>query len=123
MVGPLPKAPGGFTHMFVTIDKFTKWIEAQTLTKITSAQAASFFQDILCRFGVPNTIITDNDTQFTGKKFPHFCDEYNIEVAWAAVDHPCTNGQVEHANCLILQGLKPRIFDRLVKLIHKLRAR
>jgi hypothetical protein len=31
------------------------------------------------------------------------------------VAHPQTNGQVERANGLILQGLKPRIFDRLNK--------
>jgi hypothetical protein len=27
LVGPLQKAPGGFTHLLVTIDKFSKWIE------------------------------------------------------------------------------------------------
>jgi hypothetical protein len=47
MVGPLPKAPGGFTHVFVAIDKFTKWIEARPSTKITSNEAVNFFKDIL----------------------------------------------------------------------------
>jgi hypothetical protein len=32
-----------------------------------------------------------------------------------AVAHPKTNGQVERANGIILQGLKPRIFDKLNK--------
>jgi hypothetical protein len=36
-------------------------------------------------------------------------------VDWAAVAHPQTNGQVELANGMILQGVKPRIFDRLNK--------
>jgi hypothetical protein len=36
-------------------------------------------------------------------------------VDWAAVAHPQTNGQVERANGMILQGLQPRIFDRLNK--------
>ncbi|KAF8670522.1 hypothetical protein HU200_050542 [Digitaria exilis] len=123
MVGPLPRAPGGFTHMFVTVDKSTKWIEARPLTKITSVQAVSFFHDILCQFGVPNTNIIDNGTQFTGKKFTRFCDDHEIEVAWAAVAHPRTNGQVERANGMVLQGLKPQIFSRLVKCIHKLGAK
>lgn len=120
MVGPLPKAPGGFTHIFVAIDKFTKWIEARSLTKITLAQAVSFFLDILHQFGMPNSIITDNDTQFTGKKFIWFCDEYGIWMSWAAVAHPRMNGQVERANGMILQGLKPRVFNQFVKRIHKL---
>ena len=74
-----------------------------------------FFLDIIHRFGVPNSIITDNDTQFTGKKFIRFYDEQHIRIDWAAVAHPRTNGQVERANGMLLQGLKPRIFNRLNK--------
>lgn len=44
-----------------------------------------------------------------------FCDDFNIRVDWATVAHPISNGQVERANGLILQGLKPQIFDRLKK--------
>ena len=40
-----------------------------------------FFTDIIHMFGVPNTIITDNRTQFTGKKFLTFCDDHHIRVA------------------------------------------
>ena len=102
MVGPLNKAPRGYTHLLVTIDKFTKWIEARPISAIKSEQAVLFFLDIIHRFGVPNSIITDNGTQFTGKKFLRFCDEYHIWVDWATVAHPRTNGQVEHANGMIL---------------------
>jgi transposase InsO family protein len=75
----------------------------------------TFFTDIIYRFGVPNSIITDNGSQFTGKKFLEFCDKFHIRIDWAAVAHPQTNGQVERANNMILQGLKLRIFDRLNK--------
>jgi transposase InsO family protein len=64
---------------------------------------------------VSNSIITDNGSQFTGRKFLEFCDKHHIHVDWAAVAHPQTNGQVERTNDMILQGLKPRIFDRLNK--------
>jgi transposase InsO family protein len=75
----------------------------------------SFFTDIIYRFGVPNSIITDNGSQFTGQKFLEFCDKFQIRVDWAAVVHPQANGQVKRANDMILQGLKPKIFDRLKK--------
>jgi transposase InsO family protein len=75
----------------------------------------SFFTDIIHRFGVPNSIITDNGSQFIGRKFLEFCDKHHIRVDLAAVSHPHTNGQVEHANDMILQGLNPRTFDRLNK--------
>ena len=62
LVGPLKRAPGGYTHLLVTIDKFTKWIEARLISTIKSEQAMLFFLDINHRFGVSNSIITDNGT-------------------------------------------------------------
>jgi transposase InsO family protein len=115
IVGPLRKAPGGYTHLLVAIDKFSKWVEVRPITNLRAEQAVTFFTDIVYRFGVLNSIITDNGSQFTDKKFLEFCDKYHIRVDWAAVAHPQTNGQVERANNMILQGLKPRIFDRLNK--------
>ena len=72
-----------------------------------------FFLDIVHCFGVSNSIITEDGTQFTGKKFLQFYDEYHIHVDWAAMVHPRMNGQVERVNGMVLQGLKPRIFNRL----------
>jgi transposase InsO family protein len=115
LVEPLKRTTGGFTHLLVTIDKFSKWIEAYHITSIRSEQAVLFFTDIVHRFGVPNCIITDNGTQFTSKKFLDFYDNYHIHVLWSAVAHPKTNGQVERVNGMVLQGLKSRIFDKLNK--------
>jgi hypothetical protein len=115
MVGPLRQAPGGFTHLLVADDKFSKWIEARPIVSVRFEEVVSFFTDIIYRFGIPNTIITDNGTQFTGKKFLNFYDNNHIGVDWLAVAHLKTNGQVERANSMILQGLKPRIFKRLDK--------
>jgi hypothetical protein len=69
MVGPLKKAPGGFTCLLVAVDKFTKWIEAKPIIKPSSQEAIKFFHDVIYQFGVPNIIITDNGTNFTGKEF------------------------------------------------------
>jgi ribonuclease HI/transposase InsO family protein len=115
LVGPFQKAPGGFTHLLVAIDEFSKWIEVRPLTSIGSEQAVAFFTNIIHCFGVPNSIITDNGMQFTGKKFIDFCEDHHIRVDWAAVAHPMTNGQVERDNGMILQGLKPRIYNDLNK--------
>ena len=80
LIRPLQKAPRGFTHLLVAIDKFSKWIEARPIGKIKSEQAVLFFTNIVYRFGVPNSIITDNGTQFKGKKLLAFCDDYHIRV-------------------------------------------
>jgi transposase InsO family protein len=115
IVGSLRKVPEGYTHLLVAVDKFSKWIEARPITNLRAEWAVSFFTDVIHRFGVPNSIITDNESQFTSKKFLEFCDKHLICVDWAAIAHPQTNGQVERANGMILQGLKLRIFDRLNK--------
>ena len=111
MVGPLKKGSGGFTHLLIAVDKFTKWIEAKPITNICSEEAVKFFLDIIFCFGVPKCIITDHGTNFTRKKFLDFYDGYDIRIDWASVRHPHTNGQVERANGMVLQGLKPCIFD------------
>jgi hypothetical protein len=80
LVGPLQKAPGGYTHLLVAIDKFSKWIEIRPLNNIRSEQAVAFFTNIIHRSGVPNSIITDNGTQFTGGKFLDFCEDHHIRV-------------------------------------------
>jgi transposase InsO family protein len=113
IVGPLRKAPGGYTHLLIAIDKFSKWVEVRPITNLRAEQAVTSFTDIICQFGVPNSIITDNGSQFTGRKFLEFCDKFHVCVDWAAVANSQTNGQVERANGMILQGLKPKIFDRL----------
>jgi transposase InsO family protein len=111
----LAKSAQGLHPLLVAIDKFSKWVEVRPITNLRAEQAVTFFTDIVYRFGVPNSIITDNRSQFTGRKFLEFYDKFHIRVDWAAVAHLQTNGQVERANDMILRGLKPRIFDRLNK--------
>jgi hypothetical protein len=60
IVDPLQKAPGSYTHLLVSVDKSSKWIEARPITNLRAEQAVSFFMDIIHQFGVPNCIITDN---------------------------------------------------------------
>jgi hypothetical protein len=78
LVGPLKRTTGGFTHFLIAIDKFSKWIKAHPITSIRSEQAMLFFTNIVHRFVVPNCIIKDNGTQFTGKKFLDFYDNHHI---------------------------------------------
>jgi len=119
MVGPFRPAKGGFTDIFVAVHKFTKWIEAKPVASITAAKAVEFITEITQRFSVMNTIITDNGTQFTAREFTSICESKGIKINYASVAHPQSNGQVERANGMILQGLKPRIFSRLKSYVGK----
>jgi hypothetical protein len=68
LVNPLQKAPGGFTHQLVAIDKFFKWIEVRPLTNIKFEQAVAFFTDIIHRFGVPNSLSQTMAPSSRGKR-------------------------------------------------------
>jgi hypothetical protein len=56
--------------------------------QIKFEQVVLFFTNIIHHFGVANSIITDNGTQFTSKKFLNFYDDHHILMYWAAVAHP-----------------------------------
>jgi hypothetical protein len=60
ILGPFPRAVGGYRYLFVAIDKFTKWPEATPVVNITQGAVVAFLKSIVCRFGVPSRIITDN---------------------------------------------------------------
>ena len=115
IIGSLPTAPGGFKHILVAVDKFTKWIEVKPITKISSDHAVEFIIKILHRFGFHNTIITDLGSNFTSQSFWDYCDNSCIDVKYVLLAHPRANGQVERINRLIIDGLKKRIFDKTSK--------
>jgi hypothetical protein len=62
LVGSFKKDKGGFTHIFVAMDKFTKWIDVNPVASITAAKAVEFIKDIMYKFGIPINIITNNGT-------------------------------------------------------------
>ena len=64
MIGPFKKAQWGYTHILVAIDKFTKSME--------------FIQEIMFRFGIPKSIITNMGSNFTSSEFFDFCEQRNI---------------------------------------------
>jgi hypothetical protein len=72
-VGPLPKSScGGHTYLLVAVDKFSKWIEAVPVTNQEATTTVKFFESITCRYGVPNSIIIDNGSNFASGEFQEF---------------------------------------------------
>jgi transposase InsO family protein len=119
MIGPFKKAQGGYTHILVAMDKFTNWMEYKPIASLTSAKAVEFIQDIIFRFGIPNSIITDLGSNFTSSEFFDFCEQKSIQIKYASVAHPRANGQVERANGMILEALRKKVFDKNEKFAGK----
>jgi hypothetical protein len=70
----VPSPQGNYKYAIVVVEYFTKWIEAKPLVNITSEAIRKFFwQNIICRFGVPFGVPTeltvDNGKQFDSELF------------------------------------------------------
>jgi transposase InsO family protein len=74
-----------------------------------------FIKSIICGFGVPNWIITDNESQFTSGAFQGYCEDLGIQICYTSPAHPESNGHIERTNAEILKGLKTCTYDGLKK--------
>ena len=98
--------------MLVAIDYFTKWVEVEALATITEARIQSFvWMNIICRFGIPMTIISDNRRQFDSQAFRDFCLGLGIENQFSSPGHPQANGQMEVTNRTLLKIIKTKLDD------------
>ncbi|XP_075659815.1 uncharacterized protein LOC142629669 [Castanea sativa] len=78
IVGPFPRAIGNKRWLIVGTDYFTKWVEAEPLANIRDVDAKKFiWKNIITRFGVPHTLISDNGLQFDSKAFRRMHDCLN----------------------------------------------
>ena len=112
IVGPFLKAAGNKIYWLVSIDYFTKWVEAEPLVNIRDANVKKFiWRNIVTRFGVPRTLISNNGLQFDSKAFRRYCCELEITNRYSTAAYPQGNGKVEGVNKVIVNGLKKRLDD------------
>ena len=110
IIGPFPRATGGRKFVLVAVDYFTKWAEAEALANIRDVEVKKFvWKNIITRFGVPNTIISDNGLQFDSRAFREFCSGLGIKNRNSTPAYPHGNGQAEAVNKVIVSGLKKRL--------------
>ncbi|XP_077244859.1 uncharacterized protein LOC143884896 isoform X2 [Tasmannia lanceolata] len=93
-----PKSSNGHEYILVAIDYFTKWVEAASYAKLTSSSVAKFIRtNIICRYGIPHELISDNGSHFK-KEVISLCEEFKIKHHKSSPYRPQTNGAVEAAN-------------------------
>jgi len=76
-------------YLIVAIEYFTKWMEAEPVAQITVHKVQHFvWKNIVCRFGVPRRLISENGTQFASQHLGKLCAEVVIKQVFASVEHP-----------------------------------
>ncbi|XP_030964761.1 uncharacterized protein K02A2.6-like [Quercus lobata] len=112
ILGPFPKAAGNKRFLLVDTDYFIKWVEVEPLANIRDVDAKKFvWKNIVTRFGIPHTLISDNGLQFDSKAFRRYCSELGIANRYSTPAYPQGNGQAEAINKTIVNGLKKRLDD------------
>ncbi|RVW92740.1 Pro-Pol polyprotein [Vitis vinifera] len=121
IVGPLPAAPTQKKFLLVATDYFSKWVEAEAYASIKEKDVTKFrWKNIVCRFGIPHTIIADNGPQFDSIAFRNFCSELNIRNSYSTPRYPQSNGQAEATNKTLITALKKRLEQAKGKWVEKL---
>ena len=110
IVGKLPTAPGQHMYMLAVTDYFTKWVEAEAYHQVRDREVKNFiWKNVICRFGVPKEIVTDNGSQFISFDFQDFCKEWGIQLSFSTPRYPQANGQAESTNKTVINIIKRRI--------------
>ena len=109
-MGPFLKVVGNWRWFLVGTDYFTKWVEAEPLSNIRDIDAKKFvWKNIVIRFVIPRTLISDNGLQFDSKAFKQYCCELGIRNIYSTPAYLQGNGQAEAVNKVIINGLKKRL--------------
>ena len=120
-MGPFPKALGNRRWLLVGTDYFTKWVEAELLANIRDVDSKRFlWKNIVIRFRIPHTLISDNKLQFNSKVFRRYYCELGITNKYSTLAYPQRNEQAEAVNKVIMNGLKKRLDDAKGKWVEKL---
>ncbi|XP_042418938.1 uncharacterized protein LOC122007191 [Zingiber officinale] len=110
IVRPFPMAPGQRHFLLVVVDYFSKWVEAEALARIIEDAVIQFlWKNILCKFGIPHKLVSDNGRQFQGQRIQAWCKGFGITQAFTSVAYPQSNGQTEIINREIVRGLKVKL--------------
>ena len=93
-VGRLPKSRKGHDYMYVVVDRFSKMCILIPCNKhITIEETAKlFFQHVWVHFGLPNSIVSDQDTQFVGKFWSSLWELMDTKLKKSTSFHPQTDG-------------------------------
>jgi hypothetical protein len=96
--------------VLLATDYFTKWVEAIPLKRVTSENMVEFVKEhIIYRFGIPQTITTDQGTQFTSSEFKDFAESMGLKLLNSSPYYAQANGQAEASNNIMIKIIQKKI--------------
>ena len=99
--------------VLIVVDAHSKWIEAVRVGKATATATITAMRRLFATHGIPDTIVSDNGTQFISEEFHTFLSNNGIEHVQTAPKHPSSNGLAERAVQTVKHGVKKTRGDNL----------
>ena len=105
-----PPPSKGHRFVLVATDYFTKWTEAVSLKNMTHREVIEFITEhIVHRFGIPQTLTTDQGSSFISKEVRDFAESYKIKILNSSPYYAQPNGQAESSNKILRKVIKKKI--------------
>jgi hypothetical protein len=105
-----PLSSKGHRFMLVAMDYFTKWTEVVPLKNMTYKEVIEFImKHIIHRFGIPQTLTTDQGTSFVSGQVRDFIESYKIRLLNSSSYYAQTNGQAESSNKTLIKLIEKKI--------------
>ena len=91
-MGPFPIAVRQLKFLVIGIDYFTKWVKSEALATIMEKNIQNFvWKNIICRYGIPKVLVSDNGKQFDNIAFRDFYSELGIKNHYSSPAHSWAN--------------------------------
>ena len=112
ILGPLPETRSGNRYILVIGDYFTKWKEAFAMKDMEAATIARLLvNEVICRFGVPDSVHTDQGRNFESTLLQEICQLLGIKKTRTTPYHPQSDGLIERFNRTLLNMLSTAVVD------------
>ncbi|KAL5467722.1 hypothetical protein EMCRGX_G031986 [Ephydatia muelleri] len=101
----------GNKYIVTLMDYFSKWPEAEAIKDKSANSVAIFLNKVICRFGAPKVIISDQGREFVNSVCKKLFKLTKVHHKISSAYHPQTNGLIERYNQTLQRSL--------VKLVNK----
>jgi len=95
ITGPLPRSSLQNKYALVVVDHFTKWVEIFPLRTQEATEVAKRLMKVVCRFGIPDQILTDQGTNFQAELLEEIWNLLDVHKTRTTPYHPQCDGQSE----------------------------
>jgi hypothetical protein len=108
-----PPSSKGHRFVLVATNYFTNWTEAVPLKNMTHREVIEFIIELIIhRFGIPQTLTTNQGTSFISKEVREFTKSYKIKLLNSSPYYAQTNGQAESSNKVLIKLIKKKRYKR-----------